>query len=125
VAQGVFEYVGKFQTQKFREIRGLLRPKGKFVLSYVNFDHINRFVYHPYNNVLSFNEFRRSLESIFDIERIVPTSHRWHHDEPRQRLMKAVHMRVNVNIPLVTRLFAVEYLFICSLANKAKLTVVA
>jgi SAM-dependent methyltransferase len=119
VAQGVFEYVGKFQEQKFAEIKDLLRPDGMFVVSYVNFDHLNRFIYEPYNNVLAPGEFRKSLERFFKIRRVIPTSHRWQHDEPRGRRMKALQMHVNLNIPLVSRLFAVEYFFICSLPKKS------
>ena len=114
LAQGVFEYIGSFQMQKFSEIRQLLEANGTFVVSYVNFDHLNKFVYEPYNNVLSFDEFRKSLASLFQIDKIIPTSHRWRHDEPRGRVMRAIQMPVNVNIPFISRLFAVEYLFICS-----------
>ena len=39
LAQGVFEYVGNFQSQKFAEIAQLLNEDGIFVVSYVNFDH--------------------------------------------------------------------------------------
>lgn len=114
VAQGVFEYVGKVQAQKFREIADLLKPGGKFLASYVNFDHRSKNIYWPYNNVQSFDEFRGSLEQVFHIERYFPTSHRRHHDEPRGRLMKAIQMHINVNVPLISRMFAVEYFFICS-----------
>lgn len=114
LAQGVFEYIGSFQAQKFSEIKQLLKTDGTFVVSYVNFDHLKRHLYEPYNNVLSFDEFRKSLASVFRIDRIIPTSHRWHHDEPRRRVMKAIQMHVNINIPLISRCFAVEYFFICS-----------
>jgi SAM-dependent methyltransferase len=115
VAQGVFEYVGKFQSQKLTEIRQLLRNGGTFIVSYVNFDHLHRFVYEPYSNVQSFDEFRRSLASVFRIDRCFPTSYHWHHHEPQRMFMKAIQMRINVNIPVLSRLFAVEYFFICSL----------
>ena len=42
VAQGVFEYVGELQDQKFSEIAGLLRDQGTFVLTYTNFGHQNK-----------------------------------------------------------------------------------
>src|SRR5271168_4345942 len=84
VAQGVFEYVGKFQSQKLMEIKQLLRNRGTFIVSYVNFDHLHRFVYEPYSNVQSFDEFRRSLASVFRIDRCFPTSYHWHHHEPQR-----------------------------------------
>lgn len=61
LAQGVFEYVGKYQSQKFAEIAQLLNKDGIFVVSYVNFDHRQKDVYWPYSNVQPFNDFRRSL----------------------------------------------------------------
>jgi SAM-dependent methyltransferase len=114
LAQGVFEYVGSFQPQKFSEIKKLLKAEGTFVLSYVNFDHLNRALYEPYNNVQSFDEFRKSLAGFFHVDRIVPTSHHWHHHEPNRRFMKNIHMHINTNIPLISPLFAIEYFFICS-----------
>jgi SAM-dependent methyltransferase len=114
VAQGVFEYIGTTQTQKLSEIHGLMNEGGTFVATYVNFDHRNNNIYWPYNNIQSFSVFYRSLEQFFRIDRYFPTSHRWHHDEPRHRLMWAVQKHINLNIPLISRLFGVEYFFICS-----------
>jgi len=39
VAQGMFEYVGRFQSQKFAEIASLLNDGGKFIVTYQNFAH--------------------------------------------------------------------------------------
>lgn len=41
LAQGIFEYVGRFQPQKFAEIAQILNEDGKFIVSYVNFNHRN------------------------------------------------------------------------------------
>lgn len=114
VAQGVFEYVGRFQDQKFKEIEQLLRKGGTFVVSYVNFDHLHRRIYEPYSNVQSFEEFRKSLASVFRINRCFPTSYHWYHREPNREFLKAIQMRIKVKIPLLSRLFAVQYFFICS-----------
>ena len=118
VAQGVFEYIGKLQDQKLGEIAGLLNAGGKFIVSYVNFNHRNWHKYWPYNNIQPFSDFRMSLEQFFSIDRFFPTSQRWHHDEPRTRLKSAIQMHINFDIPLFSRIFAVEYFFICS-ARKA------
>lgn len=115
LAQGVFEYIGTFQEQKFSEIARILKEDGKFIVSYVNFDHRNRNIYWPYSNIRPFRNFRKSLERFFQIEQYFPTSHRWHHDEPKGRLMPAIQMHINLNIPFFSPLFAVEYFFICSL----------
>jgi cyclopropane fatty-acyl-phospholipid synthase-like methyltransferase len=114
VAQGIFEYIGKFQSQKLTEIEQLLRTRGTFIVSYVNFNHLHRRVYEPYSNVQSFEEFRKSLARVFRIDRCFPTSYHWHHHEPNRQFMKAIQMRINVKIPLLSHLFAVEYFFICS-----------
>jgi predicted TPR repeat methyltransferase len=114
VAQGVFEYSGSLQDEKFREISGLLNEGGTFIASYVNFDHRDKFIYPPYNNVQAFSDFRTSLSRFFRVNRFFPTSHHWHHHEPSRSYMKAIQMHINVNIPLVSRRLAVEYFFICS-----------
>lgn len=114
VAQGIFEYIGKVQREKFLEMRELLRVDGKTIISYVNFDHLHRHSYAPYNNIQPFISFRDSLASVFHIDRIIPTSYRWPHAEPSRRYMKAIQMHVNWDVPVVGRLFAVEYLFVCS-----------
>jgi SAM-dependent methyltransferase len=114
LAQGVFEYVGAFQSRKFFEIAQLLNENGKFIVSYVNFSHRNTQVYWPYSNVQSFDDFRNGLGQHFHIDRFFPTSHHWHHHEPNRQIAKAIQMHINMNIPLVSRRLAVEYFFICS-----------
>jgi SAM-dependent methyltransferase len=117
LAQGVFEYIGSFQSQKFLDIKRILKPSGTFIASYVNFDHLNKVVYWPYNNVQSFDEFRKKVAEVFKIDRVLPTSHHWYAREPERRLMKSIHMHINVNIPFISPLFAVEYFFICSVSS--------
>jgi SAM-dependent methyltransferase len=114
VAQGVFEYIGKFQADKFSDISRLLKTNGTFLASYVNFNHLHRSIYAPYNNVQLFDDFRTSLSRYFRIDRIFPTSHHWRHEEPNRRILKAIQMHVNVDIPWISRMFAIEYFFLCS-----------
>jgi SAM-dependent methyltransferase len=114
VAQGIFEYIGKAQREKLREIRHLLNHGGILIATYVNFDHLNNHVYWPYNNIQPFRLFQRSVTEFFTIDRYFPTSHRWHHDEPRGRLMWLLQRHINLNVPVISRLFGVEYVFICS-----------
>jgi cyclopropane fatty-acyl-phospholipid synthase-like methyltransferase len=114
VAQGVFEYVGKFQSQKFSEIAEILSKGGTFVLSYVNFDHRNKDVYWPYSNVQPFKDFRRSLAGHFEILRFFPTSYNWNHWEPSRKLVRSINMHINLNVPLIGPVLGVEYFFICS-----------
>jgi SAM-dependent methyltransferase len=114
IAQGVFEYVGKCQDQKFAEIAELLKDDGLFIVSYVNFAHRDKKIYWPYSNVQSIDDFRQNLAYHFKVQRSFPTSHNWHHLEPSRRLVKAPNMYINVNIPFIGRALAVEYFFICS-----------
>jgi SAM-dependent methyltransferase len=114
VAQGFFEYLGEYQSQKFAEIAQLLNKEGTFIVSYVNFGHRNRDIYWPYGNVQSFDDFRQSLARYFKITRFFPTSHNWKHNEPNRRLISIANMHVNINIPFISPILAVEYFFICS-----------
>jgi cyclopropane fatty-acyl-phospholipid synthase-like methyltransferase len=116
VAQGVFEYVGAHQDQKFAEISSLLKDDGRFIVSYVNFDHRARSIYWPYSNVQSLSAFRLSLSAHFKIERYFPTAHNWNHSEPGKRILQALQLPMTVNVPVVSRILAVEYFFICSRA---------
>ena len=114
IAQGVFEYVGSSQAQKFAEIAKILKDAGVFIVSYVNFGHRNRNIYWPYSNVQPLNDFRQSLAQHFEIRRSFPTSHNWNHSEPSRKLIKAGNMHININIPVISRVLAVEYFFICT-----------
>ena len=114
IAQGVFEYAGSFQGQKFAEIAEILNDRGVFIVSYVNFGHRNRNIYPPYSNVRPLNDFSQSLAQHFEIRRFFPTSHNWNHSEPGRKFVKAGNMHININIPVISRILAVEYFFICS-----------
>lgn len=114
LAQGVFEYMGDFQAQKFAEIAGLLNGGGVFVVTYANFDHHRKYIYSPYNNVQPLDDFRQSLAQYFEIRRFFPTSYNWNHSEPNRKLLRAANMNMNINIPFVGRMLGVEFFFICS-----------
>lgn len=114
VAQGVFEYLGGHQSERFAEIRRILSPGGRFVVTYVNFDHRRPYIYPPYDNVQAHHAFRAALEEHFVIERSFPASHNWKGGQPNRRWLQALNMRANVDVPLVSRRLAVEYFFVCS-----------
>lgn len=114
IAQGVFEYVGEFQSQKFAEIAELLTGGGRFIVSYTNFAHRKRQVYWPFSNIRPLADFRADLARYFTIDRCFPASHNWKHGQPGRKLVKAVNMRVSMNIPVLSPVLAVEYFFVCS-----------
>jgi len=121
IAQGVFEYVGGLQAQKFAEISQLLNDSGTFIVSYVNFDHRSKSVYWPYSNVQPLGDFRQALARHFEIKRSFPTSYNWHHSEPNQKIIRSINMHINLSIPFISRILAVEYFYICyPVRNKAR-----
>lgn len=114
VAEGLFEYLGGSQSEKFGEIADVLNPGGVFVVSYTNFGHRRAYISELFSNVQSFDEFKASLSRHFHIDRVIPESHNWKHAQPNRPWLKAVNLRVNKPLPLVSRWLAVEYFFICS-----------
>jgi SAM-dependent methyltransferase len=113
VAQGFFEYMSDAQSKKCAEIADLLVPDGRFVATYVNFDHRRPDYYTPYNNIQPSAEFRRTLAEHFIIEKQFPTSHNWNGSEPGKWFVRIPNMYVSVNVPIVTGRLAVEYIYIC------------
>ena len=114
VAQGFFEYIGKLQNKKFSEIKRNLKVNGKFITTYMNFSHLHRLLYPPYNNVMPLNNFIKDLSSVFRIERFFPSSHNWIGTEPRRAWLKKIQMPLYIKIPFISPLLGVEYFFICS-----------
>lgn len=114
VAQGLFEYLGNSQAQKFAEIAQVLREDGMFIVSYTNFGHRKPHVYEAYSNVQPLERFQYSLLRHFVVHQVFPISHNWHHGQPTRRLAKALNMHVRANIPAISPWLAVEYLFVCT-----------
>jgi cyclopropane fatty-acyl-phospholipid synthase-like methyltransferase len=114
VAQGVFEYLGGVQSQKFAEIAGLVNHGGTFLVSYWNYAHRNPNVYWAHNNVQPIEQFRADLERYFYIERSFPASHNWYHGAPSWKVNKLVNLHLNYTVPFVSEKLAVEYFLLCS-----------
>ena len=114
IAQGVFEYLGEHQAQKFAEISELLEKNGTFITTYTNFAHRKPRIYKLFSNVQSLDAFRRDLARSFQIDKSFPVSHNWKHDQPNRPLVKSVNMSINADIPVLSRALGVEYYFICS-----------
>jgi len=114
VAQGLFEYVGTSQSRKFGEIARLLNERGKFVVTYTNFNHRDTHIFEAFSNVRSLGDFRQDLARWFAIDRCFPISHNWHGGQPTRKLVMAANMNLNVNVPGISPRLGVDYLFICS-----------
>ena len=114
VAQGFFEYIGKFQNKKFSEIKRSLKKNGKFIATYQNFSHIHKQIYPIYNNVMPLDDFIKDLSTVFKIERYFPGSHNWIGTDPRRPWLIKIQMPLYINIPLISPLLGVDYFFICS-----------
>jgi SAM-dependent methyltransferase len=114
IAQGVFEYVGDLQSEKFAEIAEILNEDGIFIVTYWNYAHRNKKIYWAHSNVQSIGDFRQDLVRHFTVDRFFPSSHNWYHGSPSIKLNKAVNMHINMHIPVISPILAVEYFFICS-----------
>jgi SAM-dependent methyltransferase len=114
LAQGFFEYVEDTQAQKFAEIADVMKPDGKFIVTYWNFGHRAPHHYHAISNIQSITEFRRDLARRFRIDSGYPVSHNWRHRGPSRRIIKMANKPIRVNVPLVSPKLAVEYVFVCS-----------
>ena len=113
-AQGLFEYLSDQQGHKLNEMARLLGRNGTFVTTYTNFSHRKRDVYAAFSNVQPLAVFRKSLERDFIVHKAYPVSHNWQHGQPVRPAVRALNMNLNIDIPLVSSAFAVEYFFICS-----------
>ena len=117
VAQGLFEYLADSHSRKLAEIADLLAPHGKFIASYVNFDHRRPNHYWPYSCIQPAAHFRARLAEHFIIEKPLPTSHNWNHHEPERWYLRMPNMHINLNMPLVTRRQGVQYVYVCRRRN--------
>jgi SAM-dependent methyltransferase len=114
IAQGVFEYLGDFQPQKFAEIAEILEKDGTFIVSYWNYGHRNKKVYWAHSHVQSIDDFRGGLARHFNVDRSFPVSHNWYHGSPSVKVNKTINMHINMHIPFISPVLAVEYFFLCS-----------
>jgi SAM-dependent methyltransferase len=114
VAQGFFEYVGEFQSTKLAEIADLLANGGTFVTSYVNFDHRDPYIYKPYSNVQPFGKFRASVAEHFTVRRVIPTSYNWRHNESDRKIVTALGLSTDLNIPVLGPRLAIQYILVCT-----------
>jgi cyclopropane fatty-acyl-phospholipid synthase-like methyltransferase len=114
VAMGLLEYLGGEQKSKFYEIRDILKDDGRFLMSYINFEHCRRIIWPNYNNVQSVAEMKASLNEVFVVEKCFPASHHWRQKQPGKYLLPALQMHMDFSIPFFSRSWAVEYMFICS-----------
>lgn len=114
LAQGVFEYLGDVQSEKFAEISAILKEDGRFIVSYWNFGHRDPQMYHAFSNVQPLDDFRNDLKRFFKIDKSFPASHNWRHYGPNRPITRAINMPMEFNIPLVSPILAVEYFFVCS-----------
>jgi polysaccharide pyruvyl transferase WcaK-like protein/SAM-dependent methyltransferase len=113
-AQGVFEYLGDHQLEKLAEIASILKPGGKFLVTYWNFGHRRPLVYDSFSHVQRLADFRQALEQYFSVDQFFPASHNWEQSSPSRPLIRAINMRVNMHIPVISPKLAVEYFFLCS-----------
>ena len=114
LAQGLFEYLGDRQVQKFAEIRAILNKGGRFLVTYMNFAHRQKNTYRAFSNVQMPADFRRDLERYFIIDRAFPGSYNWRSSLPARRFIRQAQSHLDVNIPFISPKLAVDHFYICS-----------
>ena len=94
----------------------MLNGSGTFVAVVHQLRPSRREIYRPYSNVQPLRTISgRSLSrTFFRIDRYFPGLAQLESRPAQPQLIKAVNMHVNVNIPLISPVLAVEYFFICS-----------
>src|SRR5262249_16761477 len=102
VALGFFEYMGHQQNRKLEEIRTILKDDGKFMMSYVNFEHFRRKVWPNYNNVQPIAEMTKSLNRVFQVDRRFPAFHHWRPKGPGKNALPALQMHLTFSIPVIS-----------------------
>ena len=87
----------------------MLNHGGKFIVTYTNFGHRRKRIYEAFSNVQPLDAFRQDLAALLHVStESFPASHNWKHSQPNRKLVKAVNMHLNANIPLVSRMLAVD-----------------
>lgn len=114
VALGFFEYMGNNQQQKFAEINKILKEGGKFILTYSNINHYNFNPDQPWNNMQSIDNFKKDLRAYFIVDRLSITSHNRKYYTSSNRIMRHFQKKINLYIPIISPLLAIEYILICS-----------
>ena len=81
--------MGSAQSRKFSEIAQLLKERGKFILSYTNFGHHDKYVFEAFSNVQPIRRLPGRAVCYFTIDVCFPASHNWHGGQPNRKLIKA------------------------------------
>ena len=114
VAMGFFEYMGNSQRKKFLEINEILKDDGKFIMTYSNIQHRDWLPTQPWNNVQTIDTLKKDLELIFHIDKIFASSHNRKCHASTRKMIKIIQMNINLYLPIISPLLAVEYFLICS-----------
>lgn len=113
-AFGFFEYMDNLQRRKLYEINRILKPKGRFMTSFLNFQHRHPLLNPVYNNMISIEGFLTDLRTLFHVNEMYPTSYNWIGSEPRRDWLKRIQLPLKLNIPFFNNVLGVQFIFICS-----------
>jgi SAM-dependent methyltransferase len=114
VAAGVFEYLGSLEKNKFAEINALLKPNGKFIVTYSNIQHRVKPLYPTWNNVKSIDDFKLNLEACYQVERYFPAYYSMSDRDLTNSTMRKLQLHLNCNVPFIDKLLGVNFIFVCS-----------
>jgi len=117
VAAGLFEYMGGHSEEKYLEIRSLLKPSGKFIVTYMNMAHCTKPSYPSWNNITTINKFKTDLSKYYYIQDYFPSYYSTKSGDLQNVLMRKLQLHFNLDLPLLGKKYGVNYIFICSLTK--------
>jgi SAM-dependent methyltransferase len=114
VAAGLFEYMADSQHQKFCEIKNILKDGGKFIVTYSNVRRYRQSIPATWNNIQPIEDFKNDLGVHFHVDRFFASSHSRKGPPSNRRVIRNIQMNLNIYIPLISPLLALDYIMVCS-----------
>ncbi|MGE7999173.1 class I SAM-dependent methyltransferase [Lysinibacillus sp. NPDC093190] len=114
VSSGLFEYLGDKHIEKMNEISNILEDRGIFIVSFSNMKHIKKPNYPSWNNSESISVFKSNLEKNFRVIDYFPAYHNTKYTEISNGFWKKLARKININIPVISKLWGIDFIFICT-----------
>ncbi len=108
VAAGLFEYMGNCSHEKYAEILTLLKPNGKFIVTYMNMDHCTKPSFPSWNNIVTIDEFKEGLSQHYHVLDFFPSYYSAKEGDLESELMRKLQLNFNLNIPLIGKRYGVN-----------------
>lgn len=112
VAAGLFEYLGDQYEKKYSEIQRLLKPGGKFIVTYMNMKHCTKPYFPTWNYITSIERFKADLRKYFHVYHSFPSYYSNQPGDLTGSMIRKLQLHLNVNIPLLADKYGVNYIYI-------------